>query len=725
MDSDCTGAGERCIDGRCATDSCAALPFDYQANHIFSITGQKLTADQYSRAFIWPRPEVGSTDITSFANLSGGSSTVGGFHRASTARVIMYLDPSLANSDNPEGRYVLWLTHGEASGAQGAARATYQIRLNHNGNSALEPQFIDDPDEMFRRMADGDQEIVVTQITSGPNTTGGVALGPLAARDDNWTITVDATFAGDITDWEILNPEDGSATPLKQGEQLTLRSIAMSPDVILAQEVGFRCDVGGGLDGVCRRGTFACSAGNLGFPRCDQTVFPANFEICDGEDNNCNGSVDEPLLTRIPYVQFNQDDGWKNWAPADSSNRFFDDLNFVPRGADDRLGSTDYIGLEGMPMQDTQKSLAIQHRNLTTGELILGFFHGANAPGGSDRDVSMRLVFPGDGSPGSESFREAAFAYVDDGTPAADTAPDSMNVGNWELDMRWELDENGGTRESDALGLRPNFHQYATGRLARFDLEFDGIDDNNDDWADDGLRWLMYQPRNVTERENELLKSRELDMRVVGVNILSSFCPAASPVTGPDSDGNIITCEYGRYTCSGGVLNCGPAEVAACDACLQDIDGDGFSPYDPALCPSGTDCNDLVFEINPGAGEMCNGLDDNCDGLVDVEVAPACPNGAAECGPQECNFMNTCVCPEGPENPLDPPDEPCFCGASQEFDSAAEPGGGSDVAPAELFEDRGSACTAAPGNPADGDLPLLLLLGGIGLVWRRRRPYRG
>jgi hypothetical protein len=480
------------------------------------------------------------------------------------------------------------------------------------------------------------------------------------------------------------------------------------------------------LQGNCDSGTFACSANNLGFPQCDQTVFSANFEICDGEDNNCNGTIDEPLLTRVPYVQYNQNDGWKYWVPADSNDSFFTDLNFAARGGDDRLGSTDYVGVEGTNWQDTQKSLAIQHRNLTTGELTLGFLHGASAAGGADRDVRMSIDFPGTGTPGTESFREVSFAYLDDGRPAADETPDTMDEGNWEIDMRWQLDEDSGTRESDAVGFKPNFHQYATGRPSYFDLEFDGVDDNNDDWTDDGLQWLMYQPRNLTLVENELLKSRELDMRTIAVSLVGSFCPATTgPITGPDpSTGLMVTCEYGRYTCSGGQLNCGPAEVVVCDEC-QDLDGDGFDQYDPALCPTGTDCNDLVFEINPGAGEACNGLDDNCDDLIDVETAPACPNGAAECGPSECNFQNTCVCPDGPENPLDPPSEPCFCSAqltaSADVAEPAEPGSATDHG---LFEDRGAACSAAGSTPGDSDLPWLMLFGMVALGCSRRRRAR-
>ena len=85
------------------------------------------------------------------------------------------------------------------------------------------------------------------------------------------------------------------------------------------------------------------------------------------------------------------------------------------------------------------------------------------------------------------------------------------------------------------------------------------------------------------------------------------------------------TCGFACITCV--FQNCLAQCVsgqAACDACansagctaglfqcfgLLDNDGDGW--------PAGADCNDNDASINPGTQELCNGFDDNCNGLVD------------------------------------------------------------------------------------------------------------
>ena len=63
---------------------------------------------------------------------------------------------------------------------------------------------------------------------------------------------------------------------------------------------------------------------------------------------------------------------------------------------------------------------------------------------------------------------------------------------------------------------------------------------------------------------------------------------------------------------------------------FTDADGDNFGTGSPILAcvqPIGTalvdgDCNDANAAINPAAAELCNGIDDNCNGLTDDGVAP-------------------------------------------------------------------------------------------------------
>lgn len=53
--------------------------------------------------------------------------------------------------------------------------------------------------------------------------------------------------------------------------------------------------------------------------------------------------------------------------------------------------------------------------------------------------------------------------------------------------------------------------------------------------------------------------------------------------------------------------------LAACGDPVVDADGDGF--------PETEDCDDNDASVNPDAVEVCNGLDDDCDGTTDGEAA--------------------------------------------------------------------------------------------------------
>jgi len=53
-----------------------------------------------------------------------------------------------------------------------------------------------------------------------------------------------------------------------------------------------------------------------------------------------------------------------------------------------------------------------------------------------------------------------------------------------------------------------------------------------------------------------------------------------------------------------------------CDgADLTDVDGDGYH----AVIVGGEDCDDQDPEVRPGVAEVCNGIDDDCDGIIDAQ----------------------------------------------------------------------------------------------------------
>lgn len=100
----------------------------------------------------------------------------------------------------------------------------------------------------------------------------------------------------------------------------------------------------------------------------------------------------------------------------------------------------------------------------------------------------------------------------------------------------------------------------------------------------------------------------------------------------------------------------------ACDSCI-DIDHDGYDLPGGGSCSSQEDCNDHNPAIYPGKTEACDGLDNDCDGLIDetCQQEPFCGDGfwdpavelcdssAAETGcpqPLICSGCNLCLPPQ-------------------------------------------------------------------------------
>ncbi|MBX3270228.1 MAG: hypothetical protein KF729_08200 [Sandaracinaceae bacterium] len=89
------------------------------------------------------------------------------------------------------------------------------------------------------------------------------------------------------------------------------------------------------------------------------------------------------------------------------------------------------------------------------------------------------------------------------------------------------------------------------------------------------------------------------------------------------------TCDVAAHTCvPGTALDCDDGSPCTMNLCspsegcsnpLIDEDGDGHAPM--SLGPCGTDCNDANPSVYVGAPELCDGIDNNCNGMTD-ETAP-------------------------------------------------------------------------------------------------------
>jgi hypothetical protein len=140
------------------------------------------------------------------------------------------------------------------------------------------------------------------------------------------------------------------------------------------------------------------------------------------------------------------------------------------------------------------------------------------------------------------------------------------------------------------------------------------------------------------------------------------------------STGLLGICAGGTTTCTSGALTCHQTLAATTETCnglddncngtvdegvkttyYRDADGDGYgsaaTTTQACSLPTGyvtnsTDCNDGSSAVHPGATELCNNIDDNCNGSVDDGASSSCSGGSV-CSAGTCTVTvrpNVLVC---------------------------------------------------------------------------------
>lgn len=221
----------------------------------------------------------------------------------------------------------------------------------------------------------------------------------------------------------------------------------------------------------------------------------------------------------------------------------------------------------------------------------------------------------------------------------------------------------------------------------------------------------------------------EVDSDDDGVKACQEDCNDRDDSIGPDFD---ELCDDKDNDCDG------KTDESPVDALeyYQDSDEDGFGspvhPIDACSAPEGyvsndTDCNDDDANVHPGATEVCDGADNNCDNTSDQDLIQYDRDedgfmDAAQCGtlidsiPLDCNDLNPNVNPDAEELAGDDVDNDC--------DGTVDNVGTPVPLPDELVSDALSCACSTPG-PAANDRPgslgaLVLGIACLGGFYRRR-----
>jgi hypothetical protein len=359
-------------------------------------------------------------------------------------------------------------------------------------------------------------------------------------------------------------------------------------------------------------------------------INPAALEVCDGIDNDCNGLTDDGL-TFVTYYADADGDGYGNALVSQST------CNGAPVGyVTDATDCNDANAAVNPGATEVCNGIDDDCDGLTDeGLTFLTYYVDADGDGYGDASATgVSSCNPIVGSVTNNGDCNDASALVNPGAPEQCNGIDDNCDGlidNGVVFSTWYADADGDSYGNAAVS------QSACSQPVGYVLDTTDCNDNNaavnpgatevcdlvdndcDGLIDEGVTLTFYADVDG-DGYGDASSSTQACSAPVGYVTDATDCNDNNAAVNP---GATEVCDLVDNDCDGLI------DEGVLLTFYADVDGDGYgdatSSTQACSAPVGyvsdaTDCNDANAAINPGATEVCNSIDDDCDGLVDEGV---------------------------------------------------------------------------------------------------------